>query len=632
MGLNDICRMRNFQSCFLLLAVVFIAQPSFANSPDICVGANGEELCSAAEPTEWYYSLCDRSQLSTSRAKRCVGRGGTWAGVCTGARPNSESNMIPNVLGIGDQFLGGGAPYLVSDTGWGATYDNFVCGAGATRYDDNILLGDARIMVVGASDNDATFTFWARRTRRLVCERGTKSASIDGRAVCLKDKDFDQCGVGNPIVPSTGRKIQTEIDMDFLGISAKRHYSSQSWFIPYNHNGPAIHSAGMFGDNWRSNFDYRLYPLLGNDAAVAITFPRGEVLYFDSNFTPILGTGASGILSREGDVYVLETADKKLTFSSGGLLTRMENISGGEVLELKYSGVHVTDVVSYNPDFSAGMATIPDNLLISVKNTVRSSELAFAYDAGGRVVKVNSGTDAVYYQYDDFDNIKSVRYADGVERSYLYENAAFPKLLTGIRDEKGIIFAKWTYDDVGRALSSEHAEGAERVVLDYSNANSTSNPYVLVTSPLAKQAHYVYQSVRGNQKLIKVEGQASQNCAAAARFRSYYEDGTLQTQTDWEGNVTLYQYDDFGRKILEQSGYQWIGSPVYGVAANPIGSLEPSSSLGEVKEIRTCWHPSFNRPERIIDNGQVTIYKYDPQGRISSQQVVPRSPENERCL
>ncbi|NYZ70320.1 RHS repeat protein, partial [Endozoicomonas sp. SM1973] len=71
---------------------------------------------------------------------------------------------------------------------------------------------------------------------------------------------------------------------------------------------------------------------------------------------------------------------------------------------------------------------------------------------------------------------------DGKYREYSYGSSYN---LVGITDENGVSFAAWEYDNQGRAISSEHAGGKEKVTLEFHDNNSTT-----VTDPLGKKTTY----------------------------------------------------------------------------------------------------------------------------------------------
>ena len=75
--------------------------------------------------------------------------------------------------------------------------------------------------------------------------------------------------------------------------------------------------------------------------------------------------------------------------------------------------------------------------------------------------------------YDSKGNLISVTYPGGSKRQYLYEVASLPNALTGIIDENGAHYATWAYNAQGRAISSQHAGGADLTTLTY-NANGST--------------------------------------------------------------------------------------------------------------------------------------------------------------
>ncbi|MFP3387113.1 hypothetical protein, partial [Tritonibacter sp. SIMBA_163] len=64
--------------------------------------------------------------------------------------------------------------------------------------------------------------------------------------------------------------------------------------------------------------------------------------------------------------------------------------------------------------------------------------------------------------------VATVTYAGGGVRTYHYENLDFPQHLTGITAEDGRRYSTFTYDTIGRVISSQHAGGADGVTLAYS--------------------------------------------------------------------------------------------------------------------------------------------------------------------
>ena len=216
-------------------------------------------------------------------------------------------------------------------------------------------------------------------------------------------------------------------------------------------------------------------------------------------------------------------------------------------------------------------------------------------------------------------------------RAYHYENTLFPFALTGITDESSARFATWGYDAEGRANLGQHhstsSEGIEIFSFDYQFSHDATDPRITVKNALNRYTTYHLATIRGVNQVIWTEGNESANCAAANQYKSYYPNGTLQTQTDWEGNVTLFERDNLGRITQKTEALKWPAAPQYGLNANT-SILQTTTNT---KITKTCWHETLNKPERIIEPSSVTHFDYFDNGQLKRKKVEPRSSANESC-
>ncbi|PAU58928.1 hypothetical protein BZL42_12040, partial [Pseudomonas indica] len=178
-------------------------------------------------------------------------------------------------------------------------------------------------------------------------------------------------------------------------------------------------------------------------------------------------------MESSGWVYTSPT-NEKLLFNSSGRLTRRQWPSG-YFQALTYSGTYNRTITI--TDFLGQALTVTEDALHQpLTLTADGVSIAYGYSADGKqlqtVTKNQNGQTLV--------------------RRYHYEDPRNPKLLTGITDERGIRYATWTYDDQDRAISSEHANGAEKVTLSYNADGSTT-----VTNELGKQTVYRFQTIQG---------------------------------------------------------------------------------------------------------------------------------------
>ncbi|SUZ26375.1 RhsD protein [Xanthomonas euroxanthea] len=188
--------------------------------------------------------------------------------------------------------------------------------------------------------------------------------------------------------------------------------------------------------------------------------------------------------------------------------------------------------------------------------------LLYAYDSDGRLSKITSlqgrSVDLRYadgankdliasvssvgvllsaYTYDQ-GRLKSVTFADGGMRVYHYEDLRFSRHLTGITNENGQRFSTYAYDDVGRAVSSQHIGGADGVALAYSSAGT------IVTDALGGKSTYAMTNAGGQAPKIS----AITNGAGTVSY-TYYDQSVdyrrrLSTMTDRRGIQTKHTYSE----------------------------------------------------------------------------------------
>lgn len=117
--------------------------------------------------------------------------------------------------------------------------------------------------------------------------------------------------------------------------------------------------------------------------------------------------------------------------------------------------------------------------------------LTFAYTDGHLSSLTDPDGKLIQYLYDGNGNVQRVIYQDGTYRDYLYEDTRFPSKLTGIVAEDGLRFSTYSYDTQGRAASSEHAGGVERITLAYGSAQT------IVTDAVGQQTTFDFAGSSG---------------------------------------------------------------------------------------------------------------------------------------
>ncbi|PAB25027.1 hypothetical protein CC205_01540 [Pseudomonas savastanoi pv. nerii] len=163
-------------------------------------------------------------------------------------------------------------------------------------------------------------------------------------------------------------------------------------------------------------------------------------------------------------------------------------------------------------------------------------------------------------------------------------------------NERGIVYASWEYDSLGRAVSSKHANESQKTEITYGTGYST------VINSLGRKSIYHYEVIGGIQKITSIEGEPTPNCPYSNSTYTYNDRGLVLTKTDAKGLITTYEYNDRGFEI----------------------SRTEASGTMLARTTTTEWDPDRFLPIRVIEPNRVTVYSYDNQGRELTRRSTSR--------
>lgn len=215
------------------------------------------------------------------------------------------------------------------------------------------------------------------------------------------------------------------------------------------------------------------------------------------------------------------------------------------------------------------------------------------------------------YHYNERSQINSGDVCPG-ERALGYSSGNLPYALTGITDENGIRFANWTYDCEGRATSSEHAGGAERVEITYEDADLNGQKRSVVKtysgsfdSPVVTKSELVAEIINGRSKNKSISA-ACPGCGEALQ-RSYDSNGNISSYVGLNGNIVKFEYN-LSRNLQ-------------------ISRIEAFGTKNE-RRISTVWHDKYNKPVKLYQSLQVSSFTYDELGNILTRSLQSTSDAN----
>ena len=369
------------------------------------------------------------------------------------------------------------------------------------------------------------------------------------------------CGVGNPINIATGNKFQAKTDYKGAGnLEVVRYF-----------NGEALYDLG-FGVSWASSVNRKL-----SQYGDRITVLRSD------GYTEGLQK-INGIWTADPDSKIVLSEDLNgFNLTEGNGAFEAYDLAGKLISEINRQGQATT--YSYNAEDQ--LTTITGSF---------GKQLIITHNINGMIESITTPDNKILsYSYGPNDKLISFTNQNNKTRQYHYENSAFPNALTGITDENGNRYATWSYDGVGRAISSEHANGVDKTTLTYNTDGTTT-----VTNPLGKQTTYHFTTIHGVRKVTQVEGHPTTSCEGANKTYNYDANGNVSSKTDWNGVETTYTYDM--ARNLELTRTEASGTP-------------------QERVITTQWHADFRLPTKITESNKITEYTYDAQGRQLSSKV-----------
>ncbi|HUN56488.1 MAG TPA: chitobiase/beta-hexosaminidase C-terminal domain-containing protein [Candidatus Binataceae bacterium] len=439
------------------------------------------------------------------------------------------------------------------------------------------------------------------------------------------------CSCGDPISLGNGNLFESASDYSTFGqnaLSFTRYYNSLA-------NSNTFASA--LGGNWRSNFQ-RYLRVLSSSRVIAERADGQQLLFTQQGGQWATDTDIDVSLTQSGSLWTLTDANDAIetysTASAGEALLETIQTRNGYTQTLHYgTGNQLTSV---SDSYGRMLLFTYQNNLLNTLTTPDGLVVTYGYTSSG-------------YTPGTLDRLSTVEYSTTPSSivSYLYENSSLPFALTGITDEDGNRYATWTYDAMGRALTSQHGGGADLTSVAYNDSNGQRT----LTNALGQQSIYTFTTLQGIPKLTAVARQATTSTAAASESFSYDSNGYLSSRTDWNGNQTTFVNNLHGlpTSISEAVGtsatrttsitydstwvhlpslissdgvdisytYDGSGEPLTKTLTDTTTTTTPYSTKGQSRTWTNTWS-DFLLASTQTPNGNTTSFGYDGTGALTS--------------
>lgn len=406
--------------------------------------------------------------------------------------------------------------------------------------------------------------------------------------------------VGGPVNVTNGNMYLQQTDYRLPGvgpmIDVTRTYNSMSG------------SVGLFGKGWSSAYDESIESY---DAHLArFNQADGRAIYLGS---PVTSSGAltavegdfHGQLTQSGGNFILTMKDGNVhQFNSAGRLNLLTDLNGNQTTLAYDTNGHLTSVTD-----------------------AFGRVLTFTPDSNGRVLSISDTIGAVAtYSYDSGNKLLSVTYADASSFTFAYDSGA---RLTTVTDALDNVVESHSYDESGRALTSERADGVEHYDLEYVSSTETD-----VTDALSHVSKYTFDTSKGRNVVTQVEGLCSCGGGSGSQIQTWTYDNKLNVtaKTDALGHTVSYTYDADGNCLTETDvigtatyTYNQLGEvltatdKMSGVTTNTYSTAGDLLTINDaLNHTTTLTYDSRGQVQTLTDaRGKVTTFTWDTSGRLS---------------
>jgi len=276
------------------------------------------------------------------------------------------------------------------------------------------------------------------------------------------------------------------------------------------------------------------------------------------------------------------------TYASNGVLTKIEDNFGREI-----------NLTWLNSEYTSGSTTnIFDNKLVSRIDLPDGTYLSFVYDQQASIANSDQRLEKV--EHFDAQNVLLTSETYHYDNTNLQANGARRNWLTGITDAKGIRYATWAYDNLGRVISSKHGVDQEEHTFSYSYQINPFYPYnydVTVTNPLGKEAVYKFDDFLHTRRFVELEGKASANCVASNSSYTYGTDELPASFTDEEGNVTQFTRN----------------------ARGLVTTIVEAHGTPEARTTNIQWHATLDLPTQVATANLTVDNTYTTAGLLTAR-------------
>ena len=366
---------------------------------------------------------------------------------------------------------------------------------------------------------------WGADVRNRCSATPTEAPCAALGVASMPSKKSVRVGVGNPVNPQTGQKVQMDLDAEPLdgplGLEIRRHYNSSLAAVD-----------GALGRAWHLSYDTRLF---ATRKTIQIVQADGMRRIF---WRPDVSEGDRAAWKVGASVAGQAHAEQQAMQCVGS------EPEDGTVTSLPQGGYRWRWPDGRELDFNTEgwlLAIRLDAHVLRIERA-RGGRILSVVDPDGRVMR---------FRYDRQNHLMAIDHPQGTwrykvlptgqlvaaeapsgnRRFYRYEDPGFPFALTAIEVEspalkRRVTLSQWHYDAQGRVRQYESWQG-ERMQFGYQSADAAGVLQTEVEDRQGRKQTYRYRNFNGSWQTLSITGQQCAHCRLADRDYRYDEAGHM---------------------------------------------------------------------------------------------------------
>lgn len=366
---------------------------------------------------------------------------------------------------------------------------------------------------------------WGADVRNRCSATPTEAPCAALGVASMPSKKSVRVGVGNPVNPQTGQKVQMDLDAEPLdgplGLEIRRHYNSSLAAVD-----------GALGRAWHFSYDTRLFAtrktiqIVQADGMRRI-FWRPDVSEGDRAAWRVGASVAGQTHAEQQAMQCVGSEPEDGTVTSlpqGGYRWRWPD---GRELDFNTEGwllairldTHVLRI-----------ERAPGGRILSVADP-DGRTMRFRYDRQNHLMAIDHPQGTWRYKVLPTGQLVAAEAPSGNRRLYRYEDPGFPFALTAIEVEspalkRRVTLSQWHYDAQGRVRQYEGWQG-ERMQFGYQSADAAGVLQTEVEDRQGRKQTYRYRNFNGSWQTLSITGQQCAHCRLADRDYRYDEAGHM---------------------------------------------------------------------------------------------------------